>query len=308
MPKIKPAVDSCLDWIEMTSLTQAKDENVLRERAARVTGTIPGDWRPDQAFNRYSTCLRHVGGSQALCGRSDMGTHIIIGGQALTAFRKEGREAAGLLSGMIEGGYHPTRLDLAIDAINSRIDGLSTLTDFQTGKGKTRATLVNMLISKNDGWTIYIGSRTSDKHLRIYNKNAEIDNKALIPEGVEDWVRIELVCRDTNSRAAASLIRDHGVATAARSMIRAYADNPSDPKWAKVMAGPITQVGKSVRKITNTRQWLMQVAARTLAREELADPSTYEEFLGNVNLWRAVLTKRRMVNESVDNQPDVDLQ
>jgi len=308
MPKIKPIVDSCLDWIEMTSLTAAKDESVLRERAARVTQTDPGDWRPDQAFNRYSTCLRHIGGSQALCGRSDMGTHIIIGGQALTAFRKDGRDASSLLSGMIEGGYHPTRLDLAIDAINSRIDGLSTLTDFQTGKGETRATLVNMLISKNDGWTIYIGSRTSDKHLRIYNKNAEIDNKALIPDGVEDWVRIELVCKDTNSRAAAALIRDYGVPMAARSMIRAYADNPSDPKWAKVMAGPITEVGKSVRKITNTRQWLMQVAARTLAREELADPSTYEEFLSNVNLWRAILVKRRLLNRPVDIDTENDLQ
>lgn len=293
MPKLKPKVDACIDWLEVTSKTSCKNQSELQRRAAEATKTRSDDWHTDQAFNRYKVCVRGPGGALALCGREDMGTHIILGGVALTAFREMGAASHLLLNNFTAWGYRPTRIDLAIDAIDSRIDGLSTWRDFDEKRAETKAATILLVTSGNNGWTLYVGSRSSEKHMRIYNKYAEVDNKAVVPDAVDDWVRFEIVCKAHHSRAAASLIQHEGVSNAARSLIQSYARNPSNEKWNRVMEGPITEVGKSVRKMTNTRRWLMEVAAKTLAREFQADPSVYQEFTEKVGFWFDWFEKRK---------------
>jgi DNA relaxase NicK len=293
MPKVKTKVDACIDWLEVTSKAICKSEADLKRKAGSATKTDPGDWHTDKAFNRYKVCVRGPGGALALCGRDDMGTHIILGGVALTTFRALGAKSHHLLANFTQWGYRATRIDLAIDAIDSRIDGLQTWRDFDEKRAETRAAAPFLVSSGNSGWTLYIGARQSDKHMRIYNKYAEVQNKGVVPEGVDDWVRFEIVLKRHHSRAAAALIQERGVAITARSLINDYARNPADPKWNKVMEGEITEIGKSVRKMTNTRRWLMEVAAKTLAREFQADPSIWQDFNTKVGLWFDWYEKRK---------------
>ena len=279
-----------VDWLEGTSPVTAKDIRGLGQNAAMLTQTLPCDWRPDSAFNRYSLCLRHKSGLRALCGRADMGTHIIASGQALSNLARAGMAADQLLAYAESQTLHATRIDLALDCVEARIKIRQLYSEFKRKRADTGVKTAYMVQSENDGLTLYLGAPQSDKHVRIYNKTAELKKRAVAPPGVKDWVRIELVTMRDQAKAAAYHINHEGIDVTARSFLLGFVDFPHNGAWVKALRGESFEIGHSEKTTTDTAKWLLEVVAKTLARELIADPSFYMEFLEMVQYQFGELT------------------
>jgi hypothetical protein len=273
---------STIDWIEGTYPDPCDNQQHLQTFAARATNTRAKDWFPMKGFNRYKMGTQHDSGVKVLSGRSDMGTHLIASGSALGAMRDAGITSDDLLALLLDQDCRPTRIDLAIDAVDSRMNFLRLFREIRKGRAVTKAKTPYLIQSGEDGWTLYVGAPQSDKHMRIYNKNAEVKHKAACPPGADDWIRIELVLMRGWARRAARLVGRSSVADAARSQVRSFIDFPTNNAWLAVVQGDIMDVGRSTRKITDTRKWLLDTVASVLARESLASPSLYLDFQARV--------------------------
>jgi Replication initiation factor len=298
--KLKTA--TTIDWYE-GSLPEACDGPAhLKETAARVTNTRAADWHDDKAFNRYNIGARHDSGARALTGRADMGTHLIVSGSALAALKTVDRSSVDLIALTLDYDMRPTRIDLAIDAIDSGFRFGAAFRELRAGRAETKASTWYLVQSGEDGWTLYIGAPQSDKHMRVYNKEAELAHKATAPPGITDWVRVELVLMRSWARRAARVAVQDGAHTACVSYIRDFISMPTVNAWAEIVAGRVSLVGASTRKITDTKRWLLQVAARTLARETIADPTLYGQFIESVQQHYLDLTNPQ--SKTVNSQPD----
>lgn len=273
-------ITHAVDWLEGTLMESCDNEQHLKTTAARLTDTSAADWRRDKGFNRYKMGVRHDSGMRALCGREDMGTHLIASGSALAGLRLMGRETADLIEHVLDQNMRPTRIDLAIDAVDSRMNFLRLKREFSHKRAVTKASVWYLVQSADNGWTLYVGAPQSDKHMRIYNKNAEVKHKATCPPGADDWIRIELVLMRQWARRAARVVVQTTVGDTARGAIRAFADIPTDAAWLAVMAGKQSALASSSRKTTDTAAWLTGVVAKVLARECIASPQLYVDFLG----------------------------
>lgn len=97
-----------------------------------------------------------------------------------------------------------TRLDIAYDFIGgSEVDDFISFIIKKIKAGEVRHkwkdNYYSEIISKNGGYTLYIGSPSSDARIRIYNKNAEKiskDKTAFIDD--ENYWRLELQLNDEN--------------------------------------------------------------------------------------------------------------
>jgi hypothetical protein len=94
-----------------------------------------------------------------------------------------------------------TRLDIACDVY----DGSFTVDDvwgyLQRGQfSSTSTTFLRMVgLREGSGDTLYIGSKTSDRRLRVYDKNAE---QNITDKAESTWVRYELQLRRESAQAA----------------------------------------------------------------------------------------------------------
>lgn len=296
-----------VDWIEGTVSDSCDNALHLKTLAGRLTNTPTASWHDDKAFNRYSIGARHESGMRALTGRADMGTHLIASGSALTALRGADCSEIDLLNMLHDQDWHATRIDLAIDAIDSNLKPLALLRACERGKLESKARTWYLVRSGNNGWTLYIGAPQSEKHMRVYNKYAEIKHRAAAPPGVDNWVRLELVLMHVWARRAARVLCAAATPDLAASLIKAYANIPSSTAWVAVLDRPLSDLGTSTRKVTDTKRWLLEVVSGVLARESLADPKTYMAFVQKVQdqfIELADRSRERTVNQKVDKPND----
>ncbi len=89
------------------------------------------------------------------------------------------------------------RLDLAIDDRRELVTYERLAEAIDSGALVTRARGVHWIIGKDaatgerGGWTLYVGSRSSERCVRIYDKRAERHERAGIEVGAP-WIRVEL--------------------------------------------------------------------------------------------------------------------
>ena len=202
---------STLDWIEGTQSDVMMTGASLRALAASTTGTPESEWRPDKAFNRYALCMRHGSSMRALSGKPDMGTHFIVSGQAITALGKSGHDQNDIVTRLNAHNVRMSRIDLAVDCFNTGLSLRGLFNDLRHRRADTASRTHYMISSDNGGLTLYIGAPQSDKHLRAYNKAAEVKHKASIPDGTDDWIRVELVAMREQARFANDWIQRVGI-------------------------------------------------------------------------------------------------
>lgn len=110
---------------------------------------------------------------------------------------------------------HITRLDFAIDNMHQiyfRLDELRAI--FELGRFSSKFRSWKEIVEKETngariGHTIYMGSRTSDLMLRIYDKKLE-HNKRFPEDQIDyDWIRWELELKDDRANRAAHLLLEN---------------------------------------------------------------------------------------------------
>jgi hypothetical protein len=128
--------------------------------------------------------------------REDMGHHVIFSGSALrNIFSGDDTQPQSLLRSCLNAGGRVSRLDLAKDCTGEAIDLQAIYQSLEQGLNTGTSRTFGQIKSSGEGHTIYVGSRQSEKFIRIYNKAAQ--------SGIskELWFRFELETKGMFSRA-----------------------------------------------------------------------------------------------------------
>jgi len=175
-------------------------------------------------------------------------------------------------------GGQVSRLDIAIDT-----DEAWDVEDFRkaikSGEVDTRARKAGVYDGLN-GWTVYVGSRSSEKFLRIYDKAAETKT-------TDPWTRIELECKGDFAQSIAKGINAEGYGMIPL-VIRAFAHFPTLPCWERVTGGGgVYLATPKVERHSNTRGWLLQTVAPVLVRMVNNDPSFLDAWSTRIGMLLA---------------------
>jgi hypothetical protein len=199
---------------------------------------------------------------------SAQGVHISFSGSALAQVNPRA-----VLRNALAMGANITRIDIAIDWPD--IMPLSLLKEhLDEGKAVTKARDWNLIVGRT-GRTLYVGSRTSEKFLRIYDKAAESGSDGL-------WYRIELECKGDYARGVALHIDGAGYDYFG-DIIRGFCDWPESIFWRDATTSPTLLEGiAKPEKRRDTFSWLMKSVVPSVAKLLVDDHEKFVTFLRSV--------------------------
>lgn len=204
---------------------------------------------------------------------STMGVHISYSGAALATLQSD------IWLYHYSRGARCTRLDLTIDT-DTALDLEKMRRLFDKGKCETNARQCHLRIGTT-GATLYVGNQASDKFMRVYDKRAEQKQ----PDTAPVWYRAELVTKSDAARGAIGYLAQQGV-HAIPEIVTGYCDWPSYTDWQTATQATDTVRIASVRKQTDTREWLVKIVAKTIAREVVNDDQFLAVLLAEIDYWR----------------------
>jgi hypothetical protein len=219
----------------------------------------------------YKTAWKDLNDAVAYQGGNADSIHLVFSGNALNNLRGDGVSIQDMLRKFHDVHAKVTRLDIAADWRDPGVDVVGLRDIIASGNATLNVKRWSFLESENKGQTLYIGSRASERMLRIYNKRAELARKAVDVD--VEWIRVEAELKDDQATNAAKAIMDNSIGSVLAAHITRCIAFPWCKPWLALIGAlpapshimPST-VGKS-----NTDQWLMEVVAPIL-RKRLSDP------------------------------------
>lgn len=257
-----------IDWISATFGKDALDE--LREMSA--FGKRVGKDN-DSAMHGYTASCRWESGAILMWGEHSerMGCHLVLSGKCLAALAYEGYSPIDILGWCDRLGGRTSRVDLAIDLFYSSLHhSVLGQLDRLPVKGKGRKPDLTHVVKDDGGWTVYVGARTSEKFIRIYDKAKEQKDYET------DWVRIEIECKGRVAHYLGSYLSEksvseaYGTASTLISSMVAFKGNA----WAQALSRDIVALSIPKRSGVDKRGWLLNVCAPSLARYIAENPSS----------------------------------
>lgn len=202
--------------------------------------------------------------------REEMRSHFQFSGSALRAYQAQGMDWHWVMVTAANRGALFSRVDLAIDVKDGGLHPVFLCEpNLRPYKGKGRTPVFTTLTASDKSWTIYVGRRSSDKFLRIYDKAKEQGDYD------SDYVRIELECKGEIARAVGWQISNAGRTEAmdlARTLIRGQADFNLE-NWDAALSSESVALALPKARERNTLGWLIDVCAPALAKEIDKNPS-----------------------------------
>jgi hypothetical protein len=215
-----------------------------------------------------------------------MGVHVSHPGLAMNN-GYHGFDSQQVLEWHLVQGGRVTRLDVAVD-VNFEIDVGGLRKSVLDGSAITNVRSVPTLI-ESDGRTLYIGRRSSEKMLRIYDKAKESGLAGTL------W-RVEFETKGRAAERLARAIKDEGLETVPQ-YIKGFFHAPNVETWCRLIGETVsTNVIASEKKRSNTREWLLGFVAPIVAKRSLIEDGFYEEFDGEV---------RKQIQNELDKQSEI---
>lgn len=221
-----------------------------------------GGMKACKAFNGYTTAYRNDLGVlvQWNENRPDMGVQTTYTGQVIGSYLIAGVSSFALFRHHLATGSRVNRIDLAIDVYDTGIDIEETLYKaLKDGTATTRCK-PHMDVSPDGGVTLYIGSRKSDKCLRIYDKAKE--------RGIEgDWKRVELELSGDFAKALGKELRamtDEQIKQRAKDLIAGVVDFHSE-WWQWVVGNHPCRLTVPSKRADKIQEWIEKQVAPALA-------------------------------------------
>lgn len=325
-----------IDWLSWT----LKEPCSVKDALSMMGYSMADFQLLPTGLNGYRSKLRHnvFPISIQYDGREGMGIHVDVSGSAIadvmdhffhsrlvsTPFGSPAYETASfdytvlhdILTSIKDRG-HITRLDLAIDDYGSAYYSMNDLHNiFSTrqfvSKFRNWKELVKYHGSDVAGHTIYLGSRTSDIMLRIYDKHLETTEKALangLAPDLTPWVRWELeLKKDRAIQAADLIISGNTVATVAVGILSNYLriielDNTRSnrcsisEKWNRFIDG-ISKLRlyrqEPAKTLDDMKHWLERQVAPTLATVTMSDGGSIDYLYNLLELGSCRLKKHQV--------------
>jgi len=267
--------EDCIDWLSLTFPSM----DYLFYPDWYDTRAIDG-----RGLQGYQRSRRYKDGRIELYSpdRPDMGVHVIMSGETLRNL--EGMSAVELRM-FRENKAKIRRIDFARDVFNSPLSLGVISAHLAKGKASTKARqFPAYTTNKGQGKTQYVGRKSSDCYVRIYDKAFE--------QGIEgQWHRLEVVFQDDKAEPA---VRAYLGGADVPLLLKSVIDFPAYPKWGSVLSSE-GEVSITVgRKEGETEKWLLASVAPSMARVLFQNDS--DDFLVE---W---LTKVRMLKEALEEK------
>jgi hypothetical protein len=262
------ALTITLDWLAGTFHGVSENETKFINRYARTN--------PIQTIkprNGYSIAEVDSNGVQLLWNpdRTEMGVHCIFPGSALRVlYEQQSILMSSLLREFTEAGAKISRLDLAKDLTLTPVDLAAVYKSLEQGANVGTARTFSTILSGDGGQTVYVGSRTSEKFIRIYNKAAQ--------EGLTDrhWTRYELETKGMVARALASLLtgpQDWGAIFDATTNGMLYL-GARGPLYGFKTQGATSHGLPKLEKQTDREAWISSQVIAAVARHYIDNPNS----------------------------------
>lgn len=220
--------------------------------------------------------------------RPEQKVMIDIQGQGCAKYREHGVTDYDMLDYVRNSVARVARIDIALDyyAIGSPLD----IRDAHR-QGKTRTSIRNTteVVERVGGGkvaseTVYFGSSTSDRRVRIYDKRAQMQTDY-------PWVRVEATLKSDAALIALNALNSHTLDDAGRAIIRSIVDTSAVQWWVKAMTGPTIQLEALGRKETDTDKWLLGIVRDSLEKRLIETMSAddfrlYDAFLQTLEYAR----------------------
>jgi len=217
-----------------------------------------------------------------------MGAHLTMTGQAMSYIREYPIPERDFVTDLIIMGARFSRLDLAVNIHGGSLTPDKFKQALKSGKLTAKSTSYLWVTGNDDsieGSTLYLGSRTSDRMMRIYDKNAQ--------QGISDapaWVRLEMELKGERAMNAAKSIEVNGVTATVNGHFQDFLQDPENQELHDALTGnsaPVTEIG---RPVSNTEAWLINTCSKSLARVLVDNPEFRRAFDATVDMWLASLT------------------
>ena len=187
-----------LDWLSFTFKRSSREEKAWFSQYTNSETATPTT--PRHGYSGASTeenGILHMWNLE----REEMGHHVVVSGSCLRdIIEYRGISQQTLLQEVINAGASITRLDLAKDAKDVYVDYDHIWSDLERGNYKGSAQKTARMQGGDGGDTIYIGSRTSDRFMRLYDKAAQTGNADIL------WSRLEIEYKGMVARAVSALL------------------------------------------------------------------------------------------------------
>jgi phage replication initiation protein len=237
---------TCIDWLSFTAKEGFSDDDLL-SIIAPVADRIA--IAPQFGYTTAFECTTAVR-MYSNHGRPDMGLHFVISGASLRDFAANGRTSRELLRRIVHGGGKVSRLDFAKDAYLEGIDlrriGSLAVRKYYTGYAQS----ANVVQGSEGGYTLYVGSRHSERFIRIYDKSAE-------QHLATDWIRAEIETKGAVAKAIAGHLSNDVVRwddVFGQLMESMFMVN--DPTYKALIRNSATEGVPKVEKTPDTEKWI----------------------------------------------------
>lgn len=257
-----------VDWISFVIDGEVIEEHFQFKAMYKQLGFEFESIRRVKPRNSYAIAYSNADGVLMMSSpsRLEMGVNVVLTGQVLAKF-----DWFYVMNNLMVYGGHFARIDLTVDVRDGNLDITELYETANSGQADCRARNVTSVRSKT-GDTCYIGSRTSERFMRIYDKAGE--------QGIsgQDWKRVELELSGNAADNAASLIQMRG-RRAIPGLLIDFANFPSVSSWNMAFCEVSPVSLPSAKKLSDTRKWILERVTKTIAREIFLDPKFENEFL-----------------------------
>jgi hypothetical protein len=170
---------------------------------------------------------------------------------------------------LLENKFRPSRMDYALDLYDAPVTISDIYDQLKDGRISCPSKNVTLIQSGNglyEGKTIYVGSRQSERYLRIYDKGVE-QNSAVSGQ----WIRIELEVKGKRVHDGFEAIKRSSVEGASAAQLLGYIT--TQQQWfTDAVAGHYAVPASIIsRPITNRRRWLLGQVATAIKNEMMED-------------------------------------
>lgn len=253
------SIEFCIDWLHVNEPFQPYS---LLGSHLYIHPT-KGKLAPATPRNGYTEGLANQAGAVAMRNRnrSDMGVHVGYSGSTLNSYNENNVKPLNILRWHITRQASVSRIDLAFDIKDEGMEPGILYNMLQDGRAKTTAKTWSLITGNDGGSTCYIGSRSSEAFVRIYDKAAQV--------GVDgQWTRVEMELKASKARFAAFTMAsepDESAFKWAQGWLQGFVSFPH-PAWVALMSMGAIPLARANKPEKDTRRWLMESVAPAMAR------------------------------------------
>lgn len=256
-----------VDWLAVTFKEDRKDVHEFCRLYASSATLVP-----ETAHHGYSASTRDAMGvvQSWNTDRPEMGLHVVFAGSALQNLQQRASvDMVQLVKEAVNAGGRVSRLDLAKDAkdVDIRLEAVYQAITQDENEGLART--YSRIQSNKGGYTIYVGSRQSERFIRLYDKAVE--------QGEEggQWKRLEIELKGDVARAVAAQFSHVDLPILFDNLVLAMINLPYCDDWTTFFDNRLCKVGlPKIEKQTDREKWITTQVTPAVGKHFIEHPDS----------------------------------